>query len=94
MASALIKLQSFGQKVKTKDHQDCRTLQMHVPTPTSVEVEFTEITLKVSEGLRSKKTKTILKGVSGHFRSGQLTAIMGPSGAGKSSLMNALTGFA
>ncbi|CAH2239250.1 jg21888 [Pararge aegeria aegeria] len=37
--------------------------------------------------------KTILRSVSGVFKSGQLTAIMGPSGAGKTSLLNALTGF-
>jgi ABC-type multidrug transport system ATPase subunit len=37
--------------------------------------------------------KQVLKGVSGTFKSGELTAIMGPSGAGKTSLLNLLTGF-
>ncbi|XP_049867946.1 dnaJ homolog subfamily C member 10-like [Pectinophora gossypiella] len=93
MSSALAKLQGLGQKVKKLDHHDCRTLQVNMPTPSSVDVEFSNITLTVSDGIRSKNKKTILKGVSGRFRSGELAAIMGPSGAGKSSLMNALTGF-
>ncbi|CAG9820171.1 unnamed protein product [Phaedon cochleariae] len=37
--------------------------------------------------------KQIIRGVSGNFFSGELTAIMGPSGAGKTSLLNVLTGY-
>lgn len=93
MSKAKALLQGLGLKV-SGEPRECRTLQVNAPPRSSVDIEFTNITLKVSEGLRKRKTKTILKGVSGLFRSGQLTAIMGPSGAGKSSLMNALTGFA
>lgn len=50
----------------------------NLPKWPPVDVAFNEISFSVSEG-RRKGYKTILKGVSGLFRSGELTAIMGPS---------------
>lgn len=61
MASALIKLQNFGVKVKSKENPNCRTLQVLVPSQSSVDVEFTDITLEISEGLRSKSKYLIFK---------------------------------
>lgn len=39
------------------------------------------------------ETKRILHGVSGTFKSGNVSVIMGPSGAGKTTLLNILAGF-
>lgn len=50
----------------------------NLPKWPPVDVAFNDISFSVSE-CRQKGYKTILKGVSGMFRSGELSAIMGPS---------------
>ncbi|CAH0388183.1 unnamed protein product [Bemisia tabaci] len=69
-----------------------RTILMQMPSAIPIDISFKEVTFTVKDGF-GKEKKRILKGVSGRFQSGELTAIMGPSGAGKSSLLNVLTGF-
>ena len=69
-----------------------RAVLLNLPKSESLDIEFGDVKYEVSAGFRKPK-KHILRGVSGTFKSGELTAIMGPSGAGKSSLLNILTGF-
>jgi len=54
----------------------------------SIDIAFEDLALEVEGGPQ------VLKGVSGKFFSGRLSAIMGPSGAGKTSFMNVLCGKA
>ncbi|XP_046419909.1 ATP-binding cassette sub-family G member 1-like [Neodiprion fabricii] len=61
--------------------------------PRPIDIEFVKLTYATPHRSRKQGMKQILKGVSGRFRSGELTAILGPSGAGKTSLFHILTGF-
>lgn len=66
----------------------------HFPKRPALDLSFTDIRYSVTSWAnRTREKKEILRGVSGEFKSGELTAIMGPSGAGKSTLLNILAGF-
>lgn len=62
----------------------------------SKNVEFQDVvyTVNLTTSLvNESEKKCLLRGVSGVFKNGHLSAIMGPSGAGKSSLLNAVSGL-
>ncbi|CAH0389477.1 unnamed protein product [Bemisia tabaci] len=66
------------------------------PKRPEIDVSFRDVSYSVVTSWQSAlkpAKKTILHGISGEFRAGELTAIMGPSGAGKSTLLNVLAGY-
>lgn len=62
------------------------------PAIKSINIGFKDLEYKTKEFL-TRENKTILDGISGDFKAGELTAVMGPSGAGKSTLMDIISGY-
>jgi ABC-type multidrug transport system ATPase subunit len=68
-------------------------IQQHVTAAksrTGIDVCFTDLSYEIP--VKKKDPLTIISGLSGHFSSGCLSALMGPSGSGKTTLMDIIAG--
>ncbi|XP_029667725.1 ATP-binding cassette sub-family G member 1-like isoform X1 [Formica exsecta] len=80
----------IAEKTLGHDKNFIRTM-LYTSKMAAVDIEFNDLTYAVRSS--RKESKMLLKGISGQFKSGEITAIMGPSGAGKSTLLNVLAGY-
>ncbi|CAG9820288.1 unnamed protein product [Phaedon cochleariae] len=89
--------ENFDNNNSSNVHLIKRQMNKHVfAKKQAIDVNFEKVTFSSTSWSLTKfrkESKKILHGVSGQFKSGELSVIMGPSGAGKSTLLNVLAGF-
>ncbi|XP_014474845.1 PREDICTED: ATP-binding cassette sub-family G member 1-like [Dinoponera quadriceps] len=87
-----MKMDVHREDVKNAFKYDGSARMSHLSKMAAVDIEFNDL-MYSTPGASRKESNLILKGISGQFKSGELTAILGPSGAGKSTLLNILAGY-
>ncbi|XP_078443948.1 ABC transporter G family member 36-like [Wolffia australiana] len=82
------------ENTRTKINMNMKNKRMVLPfVPRSMEFEDIKYSVDMPPEMKSEGDRLeLLKGVSGSFRPGVLTALMGVSGAGKTTLMDVLSG--
>eukprot|EP00027_Filamoeba_sp_ATCC50430_P008179 CAMPEP_0168554766 /NCGR_PEP_ID=MMETSP0413-20121227/7959_1 /TAXON_ID=136452 /ORGANISM="Filamoeba nolandi, Strain NC-AS-23-1" /LENGTH=782 /DNA_ID=CAMNT_0008585537 /DNA_START=29 /DNA_END=2377 /DNA_ORIENTATION=+ len=84
-----VELPAVNEKGKVEAFGPSTTMESALESNSRLNLRFEDLGVVIPT---KKGDKMILAGVSGEFKSGQVSAIMGPSGAGKTTLMSVLSG--
>nr|XP_043622254.1 ABC transporter G family member 1-like [Erigeron canadensis] len=91
---------AFSLSIAIQNPQEEQIITSPAPSYPKREVEgeagvsltWKDLSVTVMDGKHGRSSRSILQGVTGYARPGEILAIMGPSGSGKSTLLDALSG--
>ncbi|KAI3770163.1 hypothetical protein L6452_01286 [Arctium lappa] len=89
--SVSLEIQNLHQEVEITSHGPTLRYHEEVKPTNGVSLTWNDLSVTVADG-KSGGSRSILQGVTGYARPGEILAIMGPSGSGKSTLLDALAG--